>query len=329
MTGSRGLVLGVALTALVLLSGGVCAHESRPAYLLLQEIAPGEFEVLLKQPVRRSGSELGLSIRFPPSCERADARLPRIEDGVLMQRVQLRCSQPLLGRELSVTGLAAGVTDVLVNIRFFDGDTQTGLMSRSVPSFKVRAGALSRVSGYFLLGVEHLLTGADHLLFIAGLLLLVTGWLRLLSVVSAFTLAHSITLGLSALGHLVLPPAPTEAVIALTLVYLAHEILQPQRRAVANPWAIAFVFGLVHGFGFAGALADIGLPRDSAALALLLFNLGIEVGQLLVVLLLLGMAALSRVFWRALAEHLRYGMACAIGGLGVFWLLQRTLQIVT
>jgi len=257
----------------------------------------------------------------PPQIE----RLP----GAELRRWTIRTgAKGLEGWEVSVHGLEATMVDVLVRIAFANGRVVSRLLRPDAPSFTFMAtDAGPAADGYFVLGVEHILFGIDHLLFVLCLLLLVRGLGPILKTVTAFTVAHSITLGLATLGHVNMPSAPVEAVIALSIVFLATEIAK--RRAGApsftgrQPWLVAFIFGLLHGFGFAGALSDVGLPANDIPLALLLFNVGVEAGQLLfVAVVLLVVMGLRRVA-SAPPAWLRPMPAYGIGAVASYWLIAR------
>jgi hydrogenase/urease accessory protein HupE len=227
------------------------------------------------------------------------------------------------------------MTDVLVRIQFLDGRVQTELLKPTQPALVVaeRTSAWDVAGTYFALGVEHILTGVDHLLFVLGLMLIVKSGARLLKTVTAFTVAHSITLALATLGIVHVPQAPVEAVIALSIVFVANETAQRQRRDTGDatspgftarrPWLVAFVFGLLHGFGFAGALAEVGLPQVDIPLALLTFNVGVEAGQLsFIAAVLVVMAIARRIGWRG-PHWLAPLPSYAIGTLAMFWVIRR------
>ncbi len=306
------------------------AHEVRPALLLLVEdsASPGSFDVLWRVPARGE-MVLSLEPRFPPACSRRDAAADLLDGTRFEQKFQLVCSSSLQGAVISIEGLQAVQTDVLVRVEYASGATETLVAAPSSPSVTLNGpsegGAVA--GAYFVLGMEHILLGFDHLLFVAGLMLLVSGWRRLVGTVTAFTLAHSVTLAGATLGFISAPPPLIEALIALSILFVAVEALHRwqgrQTFAVRRPWTIAFGFGLLHGFGFAGALSQIGLPQDAIPLSLLFFNLGVEAGQLLFI------AALFSALWslrRLGAREPAWGRtACAyaIGGLAAFWVLER------
>lgn len=215
---------------------------------------------------------------------------------------------------------------------FVNGDSLTELLRPEEPSVTVDREAASNALPYFRLGVEHLVFGFDHILFVIGLLFYVRSPWRLVGVITSFTVAHSITLGLSSLDVVKLSSAPVEAVIALSILFLAVELLRPedQRSPITtkSPWLIAFAFGLLHGFGFAGALAEIGLPQRAIALALFLFNVGVEVGQLLVVAVVLACVALVKRVGIVMPELVLRTPIYATGIIAAFWFVERVGRIV-
>ena len=250
----------------------------------------------------------------------------------------------LTGDEIHIAGLAATMTDVLVRIENLDGTTQVTRVTPSSPSFVVAAapGALEVCRTYLVLGVEHILFGVDHLLFVLALLILVKGWRKLVGTITAFTVAHSITLAAATLGFVHVPSKPVEATIALSIVFVACEIVHRRqgRSGLTEtwPWVIAFSFGLLHGLGFANALREVGLPQNAIPLALLFFNIGVELGQLLFIGFVMAVIAVAvytaRKFSRskvtpqfafAWCENIS---AYAIGGVAAFWLIERTLSFV-
>jgi hydrogenase/urease accessory protein HupE len=252
-------------------------------------------------------------------------------DAVVEQRL-LECNMDaLVGQHISIDGLLVTMTDALVRIAFHDGRIQTNLIKPNAPSFVVqgRRPPLQVASEYVQHGVEHILFGVDHLLFVLGLLLIVGERGRLLKTVTAFTLAHSLTLAVATLGYARAPLLPLNAAIALSILFLGPEIVRSWRSesslTIRQPWLVAFVFGLLHGFGFAGALTGAGLPPADLPLALLTFNVGVEIGQVAFVALVL---LLERSF-RQLEIHwprwLERTPGYVVGALGAFWTIQRTV----
>lgn len=329
---ARALVAG-----LVLLAGTARAHEVRPAYLELRENGPAEFDVLWKVPA--NGEErLGLDAILPGDCSSGQRRGTFAGDA-FVERWHATCPGGLVGGTVAIDGLRAASTDVLARVERRDGTTQTARLTPERPSFEVVAapGRLDVARMYLALGIEHILLGVDHLLFVAGLLFLVGDGRRLLATVTAFTVAHSITLAAASLGWVHVPGAPVEATIALSVMFVAAEILRGARGqaglATRAPWVVAFAFGLLHGLGFAGALREVGLPERDVALALLFFNVGVEIGQLLFVAaaiaalsglarLLRGRAGRADAPWHGEAL-IRVPVAYLTGSIAAFWFIQR------
>jgi hypothetical protein len=309
------------------------AHEVRPGYIEITEVARDSFDIVWKQPVRSAGANavagLGLRPVFPENCARlGDSRMRRLP-GALVEKFSLTCYGGLFGQSVGVEGLQRTITDVLVQLALIEGGRYSLRLTADAP-VQTFSGGGTFLMAYFGLGVEHLVLGLDHILFVLGLVLLVQGWRSLIWVITAFTLAHSLTLGLSMLGRISAPSAVVEAIIALSILFVAIELLQPPEKrsalAARYPQAMAFGFGLLHGFGFAGVLGEIGLPRDVELAALALFNIGLEVGQLLVVA---AMVLFMRLVKPALLAHEKWAPALqqvpiiAIGGISVYWLLDR------
>jgi hydrogenase/urease accessory protein HupE len=283
---------------------------------------------------------LGLYARLPKECAGQPTQ-GSFAGAAFVERWRARCPGGLVGKAIRIDGLSGTRTDVLARVERLDGTTQTVRLNPEHTSFVVTStpDAFEVVRAYFLLGVEHILTGVDHLLFVLALLFLVGNWRRLVATVTAFTVAHSVTLAAAALGLVHVAQAPVEATIALSVVFVATEILhlaqgKPGLTARA-PWVVAFVFGLLHGFGFAGALREVGLPGKDVPLALLFFNVGVEAGQLMfiaaaVTILSSGSRLLRRSAtsqpgpWAAEA-YIRTPVAYMIGSMAAFWVVQRVV----
>ncbi len=306
------------------------AHEARPGYLQLTQTAPTTIELVLKVPAV-GNMRLSLSPRLPEHCELVAPAVTHIVDGAYMERATLSCATSLTGETIRIDGLSSTLTDVLVRFERRDGTVQVSRLTPAAPSFVVEESpsALEVATTYLTIGVEHILFGIDHLLFVLALLLVVQGWRRLVATITAFTVAHSVTLAAATIGLLSVPRQPVEAVIALSIVFVAGEIIHiSQGRASMTrrrPWIVAFVFGLLHGLGFAGALSEVGLPEQSIPLALLLFNLGVELGQLLFIAAVAAVARLLLVVdakWPLWTKALP---AYGIGSMAVFWVIERTV----
>lgn len=325
----RALLFLVALVAVALPAS---AHESRPAYLELQEVQADVYGVLWKRPMV-GDRVIPLSVEWPETCRAAATGTVRSVPGAVVERQIIECEgDGLIGERLVINGLAGISGDVLVRIGFLSGETQTNLLKPSEPWLDVMGprSLLAVAVDYFILGVEHILGGYDHLLFVLGLTLIVRRAGLLVKTITAFTIAHSITLGMATLGYANLPSAPVEAVIALSILFLASELARLNRGEVGltarAPWLVAFSFGLLHGFGFAGALREVGLPQSDVPLALLTFNLGVEAGQLVFVAAVLALAWSGRRVFAAPPRWLAQLPAYGIGSMATFWLIERLVS---
>jgi len=318
----------LAALAVLFLATAAGAHELRPAYLEIRQTAGDDYAVTWKVPAR-SEARLALYLRLPEAC--ADLGPIEVErsDSVHAERWSVRCAGGLQGGVIVIEGLAGSLTDVLVRFETLAGDVTDARLTPDRPSLVLAAASSDWevFATYGVLGFEHILEGFDHLLFVFALLLLVRRPWLVVKTVTAFTLAHSLTLAAAVLGLLSLPPGPVEAAIALSIVFLALEIHRAASRqetlTARRPWIVAFAFGLLHGLGFAGALTEIGLPAEAVPLALLAFNLGVEAGQLaFIAVALLPVALLPWLF----ADRQRIALvasAYVIGGLASGWLLER------
>ena len=319
----------LAVAALLLSALPATAHESRPALLQITETEAGQYEVLWKRP-QRGDLTLGLQLALPADCGDLAPSASQAVPGALIERRLIACGESgLIGRRIGIEGLVSSSTDVLARIEFLDHRVQTNLLKPASPWLLVQGPrpATAIAAEYFGMGVEHILLGIDHLLFVLGLVLIVRGAGLLVKTITAFTVAHSITMALATLGFVHVPQAPVEAVIALSIVFLASELARQHRGqfglTARCPWLIAFSFGLLHGFGFAGALAEVGLPETDIPLALLMFNLGVEAGQLLFVAGVLALTWLAARLVPSVPRWLRDVPAYAIGSLAAFWLFER------
>ena len=316
------------LCTCVLPVGHVFAHEVRPAYLELREIAPGIFEVLFKTPMQ-GDARLALDVSFSGRVERATPVISRTTDNAMVQTWRLAAIEPLAGQEVRIDGLASTMTDALVRVQFADGGEWIERLTPGAPRATIPAGqsAWAVAATYLKLGVEHILLGVDHLLFVLALILIARNTRELIKAITAFTVAHSITLTGATLGLVHVPPKPVEAAIALSIAFVALEIVRARDGepgiAARAPWLVAFAFGLLHGFGFAGALSEIGLPAGHIPVALLFFNVGVEIGQLLFVAVVLSLAALVRLVRRPLPHWAGLVPPYLIGSLAMFWVIQR------
>lgn len=315
------------LCLLALLPTLAIAHELQPGFLQLKETTPQQYEVLWKQPTSL-GNPLRLTPVFPAGCQAANAAQSEVLPQSWVWRMRLSCANGLAGQMLSIEGLEAFATDVLIRVEHGDGRVETHLLKPVDPSVTLNqaAGEHGRWT-YLILGIEHIALGIDHLLFVLGLLLIVSNRWTLIKTITSFTVAHSITLAIATLGSVQLPAAPLNAVIALSILFLAPEVIRVWRGqtslTIRKPWLVAFAFGLLHGFGFASGLATLGLPHAEIAPALLLFNVGVEIGQLAFVILVIGLERgfhTLKINWPRWVEMLP---AYMLGTLGAFWTIQR------
>jgi hydrogenase/urease accessory protein HupE len=315
------------LAVLLLATRGLSAHEVRPAFLELSETGPNLFQMTWKVPALGE-FRLGITPRLPAACQVVGKLTPMQAGGAFIEHGRVGCDRDLAGQTIVIDGLDATMTDVLVRIQTADGTVRTARLTPASPRFTVpaQAGPLMVLSAYIGLGIEHILFGVDHLLFVLCLLLLVNGIRNLLATVTAFTLAHSITLAAATLGFIRVPAAPVEATIALSIVFLASELVRRSaHRTVARPypWLVAFTFGLLHGLGFAGALAEVGLPQGEIPLALFAFNIGVEIGQLAFVIAVLSLARLARLMPWPMPTWAPNAAGYAIGSVATFWVFAR------
>ena len=310
------------------------AHESRPAYLEINETAPGRYEVLWRTPLL---GELQLPVRleFPDSCrDVVEPTAQVLPDSVVERRVVDAGPQGLAGQRIRFVRLEATITDVLVKATLHDGAHWTVIVRPSQPWVEFTGSkSVSEVARTYLAhGFQHIVFGVDHLLFVLGLLLIVKNRWTLVKTVTSFTIAHSVTLAAATLGYAHAPAGPLNAAIALSILFLGPEIVRTWRGdtslTIRHPWAVAFVFGLLHGFGFASAMTDVGLSHTDLPLALLTFNGGVEIGQILFVMVVM---LLERSFRQLEIRWPRYVEALpgyAVGVLGAFWTIQRTAVMV-
>jgi hydrogenase/urease accessory protein HupE len=316
--------------AAFLCAASVSAHADifRPAYLELREAGGDAYEVMWKVPAQGE-LRLAVTVEFPPDTRQLSPPRGVFVDNAYVERWQIARAGGLAGQTIRIDGIAGGVTDVIARVERLDGTSEVEQLSPANPQFVVK-GSTSNVAvawSYLVLGVEHILGGIDHLLFVLALLLIVRGGKRIFLTITAFTLAHSMTLVAATLGWVHVPGPPIEAMIALSIGFVAAEIVRGLRGApgltARAPWVVAFCFGLLHGFGFAGALAEVGLPQKAIPIALLTFNVGVELGQLIFVAAVL----LLRLLWQRVPLTPRawmpYLAPYAIGAVAMFWVVER------
>jgi hypothetical protein len=325
----KRLMLGLALLCGLARAGACAAHEVRPAYLEIDQTAPDAYEAIWKQPTMGD-----VAIHLVPHLSNGWLEQTPIDqyaaDGFLIRRWVIRTGQagPLDDRTVSIEGLQDTITDVFVRVKLLNGMGLDAIVRPEAPQARLALakGAPTTVPAFLLLGIEHILTGPDHLLFVLGLLLIVRDRWTLLKTVSAFTVAHSLTLAAATLGHIQLSAPVLNALIALSILFVAPEAIRAQRGGESlttrYPWLVAFAFGLLHGMGFANGLSTLGLEKGALLAALVLFNIGVEIGQLAFIAVVL---ALRRAFTLMAIEWTRPAAlipSYAIGALGAMWTIQ-------
>ena len=326
-----GATRKLALSTLAFLAVGppALADVFRPAYLELREIGGDRYDVLLKVPAQDDDRRLSIEVSFPEGTVDVAPRSGEFVPGAHLEHRRIERRGGLVGQTIEIAGRAVGVTDVLARVEWLDGTSQVESLPPGRASFVVEPpfGLARTASTYLLLGIEHILGGIDHLLLVLSLLLIVRGFRRIALTITAFTLAHSVTLAAATLGLVNVPGPPVEAAIALSIVFVASEVVRGLRGAPSltarAPWIVAFCFGLLHGFGFAGALAEIGLPQKAIPLALLAFNVGVEIGQLLFVGAALTAGALLARLPRRPPAWANLLPPYAIGTVAMFWVAER------
>jgi HupE / UreJ protein len=325
----------VRLTGFLLLAVSIAsAHEARPAYLEIKETSPGQFSVLWRTPVL-AGIRLPVVLKVPNEVKNLrEPNVQELADSFVERRWIGAGPNGLAGRRIEFSGLQLTITDVLVRVELLDDRKLTTIVHPSQPWVEITAAQTRwRVMGTFILqGIRHILFGADHMLFVLGLLLIVKDRWMLLKTITAFTAAHSITLAIATLGYAEAPILPLNAAIALSILFLGPEIVRSWRGetsfTIRHPWVVAFSFGLLHGFGFASALTSAGLPRPELPLALVSFNVGVEVGQLSFVALILALEQSFRILevrWPRCVQALP---GYTVGSLGAFWTVQRVALLL-
>lgn len=307
------------------------AHRFAPSLLRINETAENSFRVLWKTP-QKSASNVPLRPILPENCDTQAQSPPQFEGTGVLVVWNIQCEGGLIGKQLGASGLADNRASVMVMLELADGRVLQTSLSESEPSYVVpdKASRLAVFKQYLVIGAEHILSGLDHLLFVLGLLLLVGIGSRLLWTVTAFTLGHSVTLSLAALGYITFPVGLIEFAIAVSIFVVALELVPgPQRQddlIHRHPWWLASGFGLLHGMGFAGALTDIGLPSGEVPMALFSFNVGIEIGQILFLLAVIVVWRLSEKLLAGFSHRLRWAPAYVLGSLSAMWCIERLLD---
>lgn len=328
----KSIVAGLAFLVAVCLPSK--ADEFSPALLNITERDGGWVDVTWKVPTR-SDKVLAIKPLLPAFLEPVGPGSGRRVAGGWIETSSYRAGDQVLnGSTLTIEGLARVPTDVLVRITLKDGSEHSTILRSSLNTFTIPEKATNKelAFSYLSMGTIHILEGYDHLLFLVALLLIISSFRKLLLTITAFTLAHSITLALATLGWVNMPSAPTEAVISLSILFLAIEIIRLREGetplTAKNPWIVAFSFGLIHGLGFAGALSEIGVPQNAVPLALVMFNVGVEIGQVVFVTAVAGLLALIRRFGLPSHEFTGKLVPYAIGAVAAYWTIERTLSFL-
>jgi hypothetical protein len=323
----------ICVCALALFAQAALAHEIRPAFLHIREVEPATYDILWKTPAQ-GDMRLALNVELPASCSNVGEPRSTLVDAAVIQRWRVRCDGGLIGKEIGIEHLDSTLTDTIVRFEALTGSPKTLRLNGAAPraAIPARQSWSAVAKTYFGLGVEHILFGVDHLLFVLCLILLVGDVRRLVGAITAFTVAHSITLAGTTFGWVRLASAPVEASIALSIAFVAADILRSRGGqsgiTLKWPWIASFSFGLLHGFGFASALRQIGIPDDAAPLALLFFNCGVEAGQLLFIAVVLLVQAASRRFLPHLAHWSWRVAPYAAGIVAAFWFLERSSVLI-
>jgi len=329
-----GLSLLLPLLAALLFTASAKAHESRPAYLEIKETAPNQFSLLWRTPVL-AGNRLLIKLELPEGVkELQPVVVQELSDSRVERHLIDAGADGLSGQRIDFVGLQFTITDVLARVELLDGRNWTVIARPSKPYIEI-AESQNRwqVAGTYLLqGIRHITMGADHLLFVLALLLIVKSRWMLLKTITGFTVAHSITLALATLGVAQPAVAPLNVAIALSILFIAPEVVRSLHGktsfTIRHPWVVAFAFGLLHGFGFASALSEAGLPRSELPLALVSFNVGVEIGQLTFVALVLGLMVSFRILRMNWPRWSQAFPAYVVGTLGAFWTVQRFLMMM-
>lgn len=309
------------------------SDDIKLSYLEIKESKPKHYSILLKTPISAEGERLPIDIIMPKDCNTISPKKSKIIKGSNVSHWQSKCSNGLSDSTIVANGLKETGIDLLLRLEFLSGKSNSILLNPSMSSYHTqkKASTLEIAQTYGWLGVTHILFGFDHILFVFALLLIVKNVRRLIWTITAFTVAHSLTMAIATLDIIKPPQAPVEAIIALSILFLAIEIMNDKKGKVGltsqYPWLIAFIFGLLHGFGFAGALAEIGLPQQAVVFALFLFNIGVELGQLLFVATIVSIVLLlQRLLSSNALGKVKTSIVYMMGGISTFWLIERILS---
>lgn len=298
------------------------SHEFNPAHLVIDEINNIDYiyEATWMYPFKNIGNRA--KVNFPKGCDVVSDKIS-YQGKYINEKFFLNCASSLKGLNIEIVNLSV-LTDALVTINFND-DIFEGLINVQKNILKIPLSSNYYPSSYFQLGISHLFGGLDHILFIFGLILCISGFLNILKAITAFTIAHSITLGITVFGIISLPNGTIEALIALSLIFLAMEINNIKKK-LKTPWSTAFIFGLLHGLGFASALIDIGIANDKMLLSLLFFNIGIEVAQIILIPIPLLLIFISKTL--NVLNVFKIIVSIIIGGMGFYWFIDRVIGII-
>lgn len=329
----RAWLLAVVVGVVSLLASGATGHELMPAYLEIRQTGPDTYDITWKVPAKGT-VRLPVEVELPDGCEEITPKTRELIGDAWFDRWSVRCEGGLIGKTITIDGLNGTTTDAMVRVKRLDGSMQLANLKPYRASFVVEAAPTlwDAALGYTKLGIQHIMSGVDHLLFVLGLLFVVRGRAKLIKTITAFTIAHSLTLGATTLG-LIYPYGPTiNVLIALSILFLGPEIVRVARGetslTIRKPWLVAFAFGLLHGFGFASGLRSIGVPREELITALLSFNVGVEIGQLAFVLVLLALAVATRVLEFRWSLRQRLAPAYLVGSLGAAWAISRLVILL-
>ena len=304
-----------------LISLDINSHEFNPAHLVIEELTEDRsYEAIWMYPYKNIGRRA--EVIFPNECVSESNDL-YYQGKYINEKIFLECSLPLKGLSIEIVNLSV-LTDALVTINF-KNNTFEGLVNVQNNILTIPLESNYYPSSYLELGFSHLFDGLDHILFIFGLLFCISGFINIIKTITAFTIAHSITLGLTVFELISLPQGTIEALIALTIVYLATEINQ-NKKSIKTPWIMAFGFGLLHGLGFAGALIDIGIANNKMLLSLFFFNAGIELAQIALIPIPLLLIFLANKYNSP--NNLKIFASYSIGGLGFYWFIDRVIGII-
>lgn len=309
------------------------AHETRSGYLEITQAGEETFDLFWRVPAK-GNLRLGIHVELPDDCQPMTSTTGGIFDAVSVERWSVHSPGGLTGKTIGIEGLSSTMIDVLVRVVRSDGQVQTTRLTPDSPQFVVQGTPSTRevAASYFQIGVEHILLGIDHLLFVLGLLLIVDGRWKLIKTITAFTVAHSLTLALATFGVVRIPSEPLNAAIALSILFLGPEVIRVWRGGtsftIRHPWVVAFLFGLLHGFGFASGLTELGVTGSELVLGVLMFNLGVEFGQIGFVLIVLAMIDSFRTLEICWPRWVEYVPGYALGALGAFWTIQRVAIVM-